>query len=193
MKNLFIAFTVALLATPVAAQTTQQDEAFIEKAWADGILNATEKAEIARISERSEQRLANKVAGMRLSANGQVYSGELGYLDPRANPWKAVTAADWNRLDRDNAKAQWRLVAQADYNGDRKPDVAQLFSNGRQTAVLVQLAGSTQPMIIYKADGVKAGAEIRAAGNRFLLSIPDTSPIVLFTQAGKPAVAYLGD
>lgn len=197
MKKIF-AIAVALAAfnaAPAFAQSASADEAYVEKAWADGQLDEAEKANIAQITTRGQIALAAKIAKQKFSSKdlAPTYAGTIGPVNQKASPWIPARATDWSRQADGVFKVNWALEAMADYDRDGKVDHAVIMTNGRQTAVMLHRSSNPQPMIIYKTDGIAAGMEIFAAGNRFYLSVPDVSPIALFLDKGKPAAAVLGD
>ena len=124
-----------------------------------------------------------------------IYAGEIGYLDPAANPWRSVSQGKWDReIDPVLKKDNYSLSANADYDEDGTPDTAKVYTNGKQTAVIVTsgVAGKA-PMVIYKADGIVAGLEVMGQGKRFLVNIPEIGYRVLGMYKGRPAVVVIGE
>lgn len=127
-----------------------------------------------------------------------IYRGKFGRIDDKRSPWRPVTQSEWSRgvIKMDTTaikKFNWSLSATADYDGDGSLDTARLFTNGRQTAVIVSLGNRKPPMVVFKKDSIDFGLELEGQGHRFLLSVPELGYKILFMHKGRPALMSRGD
>lgn len=130
-----------------------------------------------------------------LDANNRIANGSATKVDAAKDPWKLVTQQSMLASTEDPyfRVPNYSLAVQLDFNGDGQQDVARMYNNSKQGAVVVTYGGSGKREIVYKTDRPFANAEqIFAAGNRIVVNYPEVSAVVLVHENGKPQAYAIG-
>lgn len=123
-------------------------------------------------------------------------------LDTSHQPSVLVTQQQMRDLQRgsDNPwtqKATYSIRVNVDFDADGHPDVAQMVTNSRQSAVIISFGGPRPrpPMVAYRGDFVFGpGEEIVAAGrNRVMLNISELGFVLMLLHEGEPRIYRTGE
>lgn len=124
------------------------------------------------------------------------YRGSIGVINPVNDSWKSVTQAKMLAATEDPyfRIPNYSLEVAVDYDKDGKPDIARMYNNSKQGAIIVTYA-TGRSEVIYKQDEPFSNAiQIFPAGKtRILLSFPETSQAILEKIDGKPMIYYMGE
>ncbi len=138
---------------------------------------------------------AKDLADEALSDAQGAYLGEIGTIDPAKDPWRVVTQEYMlkNTENPNYRPDRFSIAVQVDYDGDGTMDTARMYTNSKQSAVVVKYGDSGRNEVIYKQDGLFGeGQQIFAAGNRIALMTPDEGYVLMARQQGKPVISLAG-
>ena len=200
MKNLFVHLAIATGALAVSisahAQITKAEMQFLDQMLDDEQITIEERVRRDAIYERSDIAAAKNYTSRKFPENEiEEFTGkDLVYYDQKKRPWVAVSPKRWNQLiEPESRKDKWNLSAVVDYDGDKKADIARLYGNGEQYAVIVKFgAVEKAPLVVFKTNGGLVGSQIYSSGERITMDIPDLGHRVLMLHKGKPSIVYVG-
>lgn len=138
---------------------------------------------------------AKNYANADLDADNRVTTGSSIRVNAAEDPWKLVTQQSMLASTEDPyfRVPNYSLAVQVDFNNDGQQDVATMYNNSKQGAVVVTYGGSGKREIVYKTDRPFSNAEqIFAAGNRIVVNYPEVSAVVLAQENGKPQAYAFG-
>lgn len=138
---------------------------------------------------------AQDLADERVTETQGAYLGEIGTIDPAKDPWRVVTQEYMleNTGNPNYRPDSFSIAVQVDYDGDGTMDTARMYTNSKQSAIVVKYGGSGRNEVVYKQDGLfSEGQQIFAAGNRIALMTPDEGYVLMLRQQGKPVISLAG-
>lgn len=176
MKNIIIIAALMAGAAPVAAMA--QDSTDMGN-------------EVQAIYAAQAKDLANESIGETQGA----YLGSIGTVDAAKDPWRVVTQEYMlqNTENPNYRPDRFSIAVQVDYDGDGTMDTARMYTNSKQSAVVVKYGATGRNEVVYKQDGqFGEGEQIFAAGNRIALMIPDQGYVLMMRQNDKPVISVAG-
>ena len=183
----------ATLATSLGAQTASTYEQYVEAAWADGKIDAAERAQFRIYDEQGSLQAAKEYATELFDPKDiEVHGEPERRVDIRS--WVPMTAAKANREVEVHArKARWYHSAIVDYDGDGTQETARLTYYGNQMAVIVEFTKPRPRKMVVFQTSLHPDVEIFGAGKRIMTNWPDLGHRILLMHNGKPSVVYIGD
>ena len=192
------AMAAVLLVIPaknLGAQSSPTYEQYAEAAWADGKLDAAERAQFKIFDERGALEAAKAYATEKFDSKDietGIFTGRSSHTDARL--WVPMTAAKANReVEADAKKARWHHSAVVDYDGDGTLETARLSHAGRQMAVVVEFKSPGPRKVVVWQSDLHPDVEIYSAGKRIMMNWPDLGHKILFMHNGQPSVVHIGD
>lgn len=179
--------TMPLLSTQINAQEIESNG-----------LTRAENLKLAKKFQKEFINTAKRINPKNIDASEYEnhYNGTIGTIDASKDPWKPLTQQEMD----DNIEEtfykldKYSISIFVDYDLDGKPDVASIYNNSKQGAVIVTYASSGRSEVIYKSDDpMKGGPQIFPVGkNHIMLNFPETNQLILGKINGKPMVHYMG-
>ena len=196
MSGAIVALCLVIPTKHVCAQSSPNYEQFERKAWADGKIDAAERAQFENFNQRGRLEAAKEYATIKFSAKDiePAVAKERGRL-VGARPWVPMTAAKANReVEAGAKKARWHHSASVDYDGDGVLETARLSHDGKRMAVVVEFKRPTpRKVVVWQSDDIHHDVEIYGAGKRIMMNWPDLGHKVLFMHRGQPSIVHIGD
>jgi len=189
LKNIIPALMVLAVSAPAVAQTSWTRQG-------DDAPAAAQTAEERRIAQEMQaQFLASGPAYAKIALTAAMAEpvGGRENVDQRRDPWRPVTQQQMLAATQDPIfkVPNYSLQVQVDFNRDGQMDVARMYNNSRQGAIIVAYGGLNRSEVIYKTnEPFSSGQQIIAAGrNKIVLNFPEARSVVL-VQEGGAAKAY---
>ena len=187
----------AIIALAVAAPAAAQDYGYEISPEVD---NPEERspAEVRAVAIQMQNEYlatAKNYTRAELDADNRISTGSSIRVDAATDPWKLVTQQSMLASTEDPyfRVPNYSLAVQVDFNNDGQQDVATMYNNSKQGAVVVTYGGSGKREIVYKTERTFSNAEqIFAAGNRIVVNYPEVSAVVLVQEDGKPQAYAIG-
>lgn len=191
-------FAAIFLVLPIGHLSAQSSpyERFEKQAWADGKIDAAERAQFEVFSQTGNLTAAKGFATQKFAAKDiePAIQTKRGVV-VNTRSWVPMTDEKANReVEPEAKKARWHHSAIVDYDGDGTQEIARLSYNGEQMAVVVDFKKpKSRRIVVWQSSEITPDVEIYSAGKRIMMNWPDLGYKVLLLYKGRPSIVHFGD